>query len=198
MLLADRSIRESVADGIIQIEPFEPGNVQPTSVDVRLGDQFQIMIPGSEPIDPRHDSAPFFRHVTVESGAPLYMEPGGFALASTYERVTLPDQIAARVEGRSSVGRLGLTIHVTAGYIDPCFSGTVTLELSNLAPRPILLWPGMTIGQLVFEYVNDPVEQAYGTAAIHSRYQGQTGPTVSRIHLGFTHGLPPAEHREAA
>jgi dCTP deaminase len=193
MLLADRHIREAVDAGVIGIEPWEPGNVQPASVDVRLDRHFKLMRPSNSAIDPCRDSAEAFNEAEIADGCCLYFAPGDFALASTFERITLPAHVVARVEGRSSLARLGLVTHATAGFIDPGFTGHVTFELSNVGTRPLLLWPGMRVAQLAFQTMTGAAEQPYGSDGLHSHYQGQRGPTLSRIHERFDHGLPPQE-----
>ncbi|RYZ29868.1 MAG: dCTP deaminase, partial [Propionibacteriaceae bacterium] len=139
-------------------------------------------------IDPAEEQADLTRSVEVPGDEPFILHPGEFALGSIFEVVTLPDDVAARAEGKSSLGRLGLLTHATAGFIDPGFSGHVTLELSNVATLPIKLWPGMKIGQLCFFRLSSPAEHPYGSAIYSSRYQGQRGPTPSRSHLGFVRG----------
>ena len=159
--------------------------VQPSSVDVRIDRYFRLFDNHKYAvIDPALEQPELTRLVEVASDEPFVLHPGEFVLASTYERVTLPDDVAARLEGKSSLGRLGLLTHSTAGFIDPGFSGHVTLELSNVATLPIKLWPGMKIGQLCFFRLSSPAEQPYGTV-LGSRYQGQRGPTASRSYLNF-------------
>jgi dCTP deaminase len=170
----------------VRIEPYTAAMVQPASIDVRLDRQFRVFENHRySHIDPAEDQPDLTRLVEVESDEPFVLHPGEFVLASTYEKVTLPDDIASRLEGKSSLGRLGLVTHSTAGFIDPGFSGHVTLELSNLATLPLLLWPGMKIGQLCMFRLSSPAEEPYGSAAAGSRYQGQRGPTASRSHIGF-------------
>jgi len=186
MLLSDRDIRAELDAGRVVLDPAEPAMVQPSSVDVRLDKFFRLFDNHKYPvIDPSQDQPELTRLVEARDGEPFVLHPGEFVLASTYETVTLPDDIAARLEGKSSLGRLGLLTHSTAGFIDPGFSGHVTLELSNVATLPILLWPGMKIGQLCFFRLSSSAEQPYGTKAAGSRYQGQRGPTASRSHLNF-------------
>ncbi|GAA3237010.1 dCTP deaminase [Actinocorallia longicatena] len=186
MLLSDRDIRGQVADGRVGIEPFDPGMVQPCSVDVRLDRFFRVFENHRYPhIDPAQEQADLTREVAVEADEAFILHPGEFALASTYELFSLPDDVAARLEGKSSLGRLGLLTHATAGWIDPGFSGHVTLELSNVATLPIKLWPGMKIGQMCLFRTSSPVEHPYGSSEYGSRYQGQRGPTPSRSYLNF-------------
>ncbi len=186
MLLSDRDIKVEFASGRISLEPFEPSMVQPSSIDVRLDRFFRLFDNHKYPyIDPSEDQPELTRLVEVDSDRAFILHPGEFVLASTYELVTLPDDVAARLEGKSSLGRLGLLTHSTAGFIDPGFSGHVTLELSNVATLPIKLWPGMKIGQMCFFRLSSPAEKPYGSAEYSSRYQGQRGPTASRSHLNF-------------
>ncbi|WP_129337860.1 dCTP deaminase [Cellulomonas endophytica] len=186
MLLSDRDIRAELDAGRVALEPTEPAMLQPSSVDVRLDRFFRLFDNHKYPvIDPASDQPELTRLVEVDGEEPFVLHPGEFVLGSTFERVTLPDDIAARLEGKSSLGRLGLLTHSTAGFIDPGFSGHVTLELSNVATLPILLWPGMKIGQLCFFRLTSPAEQPYGSPAYGSRYQGQRGPTASRSWQGF-------------
>ncbi|GCD19372.1 dCTP deaminase [Cellulomonas algicola] len=186
MLLSDRDIRAELESGRVGLDPYEPAMLQPSSIDVRLDRYFRLFDNHKYPvIDPSADQPDLTRLVEVEDGEPFVLHPGEFVLGSTYEQVTLPDDVAARLEGKSSLGRLGLLTHSTAGFIDPGFSGHVTLELSNVATLPILLWPGMKIGQLCFFRLTSAAEQPYGSAAYGSRYQGQRGPTASRSFQSF-------------
>lgn len=186
MLLSDRDIRGQVQAGRVVLDPFDEAMVQPSSVDVRLDRYFRLFDNHKYPvIDPATDQPDLTRLVEVEGEEAFVLHPGEFVLASTYELVTLPDDVSARLEGKSSLGRLGLLTHSTAGFIDAGFSGHVTLELSNVATLPIMLWPGMKIGQLCFFQLSSPVEHGYGSERHGSRYQGQRGPTASRSHLNF-------------
>ncbi|HWK20552.1 MAG TPA: dCTP deaminase [Microbacteriaceae bacterium] len=186
MLLSDRDIRAELTDGRIGLEPLDLGMVQPSSVDVRLDRWFRLFDNHKYAhIDPSQEQAELTRLVEVEADEPFILHPGEFVLGSTVELVTLPDDIAARLEGKSSLGRLGLMTHSTAGFIDPGFSGHVTLELANVATLPVKLWPGMKIGQLCFFRTSSPVESPYGSGPYGNRYQGQRGPTASRSHLNF-------------
>lgn len=186
MLLSDRDIRAAVAAKRIVLEPYDPEMVQPSSIDVRLDRYFRVFENHRYPhIDPSVDQPDLTRLVEPEGAEPFVLHPGEFVLASTYEIVTLGDDVAARLEGKSSLGRLGLLTHSTAGFIDPGFSGHMTLELSNVATLPIKLWPGMKIGQLGFFALSSPAEFPYGSSRYGSRYQGQRGPTPSRSGLNF-------------
>ena len=186
MLLSDRDILAEVDRSAILLDPWDPAMVQPASVDVRLDKFFRVFENHRYPhIDPAAEQPDLTRPVEPPPGEPFVLHPGEFALASTYEQVTLGTGVAARLEGKSSLGRLGLLTHSTAGFIDPGFSGHVTLELSNMATLPIMLWPGMKIGQLCFFRPRSPAQHPYGSAKYGSRYQGQRGPTPSRSHLNF-------------
>ena len=172
--------------GRVGLDPWDPGMLQPSSVDVRLDRFFRVFENHRYPhIDPAADQSELTREVEPEGDEPFILHPGEFVLGSTYEVITLPDDVAARVEGKSSLGRLGLLTHATAGFVDPGFSGHVTLELSNVATLPIKLWPGMKVGQLCFFRLSSPVDNPYGSAAYGSHYQGQRGPTPSRSFQGF-------------
>lgn len=185
-LLSDKDIRTAISTGRISISPYRPEMVQPSSIDVRLDRHFRVFENHRHAfIDPAQEQDDLTRLVTVEGDMPLILHPGEFVLASTYEKITLGDDIASRLEGKSSLGRLGLITHSTAGFIDPGFSGNVTLELSNLANLPIALWPGMKIGQLCMFELSSPVTAPYGTGIYGSRYQGQRGPTASRSFQNF-------------
>lgn len=186
MLLSDRDILQGVESGEIGLDPWEPTMIQPSSVDVRLDKYFRIFENHRYPsIDPSEEQPELTRLVEVPAEEPFVLHPGEFVLAATYECVSLGPSIAARLEGKSSLGRLGLLTHSTAGFIDPGFSGHVTLELSNMATLPVKLWPGMKIGQLCFFQLTSAALKPYGSSEYGSRYQGQRGPTASRSHLNF-------------
>ena len=186
MLLSDRDIRAEIELGRIKLEPYEPAMVQPSSIDVRLDRFFRTFENHKYPfIDPRQEQNELTRALEVRPDEAFVLHPGEFALGSTYEVVSLPDDVAARVEGKSSLGRLGLLTHATAGFVDPGFSGHVTLELSNVSTLPIMLWPGMKIGQLCFVRLSSPAEHPYGSSIYGSRYQGQRGPTPSKSYINF-------------
>lgn len=187
MLLSDRDIRDEITRGRVVLEPLELGMLQPSSIDVRIDRYFRLFDNHKYPyIDPAEDQSELTRLIEVDPNEAFVLHPGEFVLGSTYEQVTLPDDVAARLEGKSSLGRLGLLTHSTAGFIDPGFRGHVTLELSNMATLPIKLWPGMKIGQLCFFRLSSPAERPYGSAEYQSRYFGQRGPTASRSHLNFS------------
>ena len=186
MLLSDRDIHLAVANGDIALDPWEPAMVQPSSIDVRLDKFFRVFENHRYPsIDPSVEQPELTRMIEVSDEEPFVLHPGEFVLGSTYEQVTLGSSVAARLEGKSSLGRLGLLTHSTAGFIDPGFAGHVTLELSTTATMPILLYPGMRIGQLCFFNLSSPAQAPYGSATLGSHYQGQRGPTASRSHLRF-------------
>ncbi|MFD1859401.1 dCTP deaminase [Aeromicrobium camelliae] len=186
MLLSDRDILAQIDAGRVSLDPLEPSMIQPSSIDVRLDRLFRVFDNHKYPhIDPAADQSDLTRQVEVEGDDAFVLHPGEFVLGSTYEYVTLPDDIAARLEGKSSLGRLGLLTHSTAGFIDPGFGGHITLELANVATLPIKLYPGMKIGQLCFFQLSSPAEHPYGSAKYGSRYQGQRGPTPSRSHANF-------------
>jgi dCTP deaminase len=186
MLLSDRDIRAQIEAGRIGLEPLNMELIQPSSMDVRLDRFFRLFDNHKYPfIDPREQQDDLTRFVEVDKDEAFILHPGEFVLGSTFEFVSLPNDIAARLEGKSSLGRLGLLTHSTAGFVDPGFHGHVTLELSNTATLPIKLWPGMKIGQLCFFQLSSESENPYGSSKYGSRYQGQRGPTASRSHLNF-------------
>lgn len=186
MVYSDRTIREAIRAGRIVIEPFDAGMVQPSSVDLRCDSTFRVFENHKYPlIDPKAPQEDLTIAVTATAEQPFILHPGEFVLGSTLEVVGLADDVVARLEGKSSLGRIGLLIHSTAGFIDPGFRGQVTLELSNVANLPIAIYPGMKIGQISFYQLSTPAEHPYGSAAAGSKYQGQTGPTPSRVHRDF-------------
>lgn len=183
MLLSDCDIRKEIASGGLLIDPYEPGLVQPASIDVRLDRFFLVFDTHRYPfIDPAESQPGLTREIEIKLGDPLILHPHEFVLGTTVEHVELARDLAARLEGKSSLGRLGLLTHATAGWIDPGFSGHVTLELSSVAELPIKVWPGMRVGQLSLFRTSSPVEAPYG---FRGHYQGQRGPTPSRSHVGF-------------
>jgi dCTP deaminase len=186
VLLSDRDIKKELAAGRIGLEPFTTDMVQPSSVDVRLDRYFRLFDNHKYPfIDPAADQPDLTQLIETSPDEAFILHPGEFVLGATFEQVSLPDDVAARLEGKSSLGRLGLLTHSTAGFIDPGFSGHVTLELSNVATLPIKLWPGMKIGQLCFFRLSSPAENPYGSGPYGNRYQGQRGPTASRSFQNF-------------
>lgn len=185
-LLSDHDIRAEIEAGRVRLDPYLPELMQPSSIDVCLDRFFRLFDNHRYAmIDPSVEQPDLTRLVEQDPDEPFVLHPGEFVLGSTAEAVTLPDDIAARLEGKSSLGRLGLLTHSTAGFIDPGFTGHVTLELSNVATLPITLWPGMKIGQMCFFRLSSPADHPYGSSETGSRYQGQRGPTASRAHLNF-------------
>ncbi|MDT5287978.1 MAG: dCTP deaminase [Mycobacterium sp.] len=186
MLLSDRDIRAEVTADRLRLEPWEPDLVQPSSIDVRLDRYFRVFNNSQYThIDPSVQQDDLTSLVEPTGEEPFVLHPGEFVLGSTLERCTLPDDLAGRLEGKSSLGRLGLLTHSTAGFIDPGFSGHITLELSNVANLPITLWTGMKIGQLCLLRLTSPAEHPYGSSQAGSKYQGQRGPTPSRSYMNF-------------
>jgi dCTP deaminase len=189
MVLSDRVIRRLIEAGRIGIDPYDPALMQPSSLDVRVDRLFRVFRNSRYPfIDVKTEQEDLTELVEVADMEPFILHPGEFVLGSTLERVTLPDDLVARLEGKSSLGRLGLLIHSTAGFIDPGFDGHVTLELSNVANLPITIYPAMKIGQLSFVQMSEPAETPYGSGALGSKYQGQRGPTPSRYWQNFPDG----------
>ena len=190
MVLSDKSIREEIVSGGIAIDPFNDSDVQPASVDLHLDDKVLVFRNSTAPyVDLRHEVPDLNEMVEIRDEQPFILHPGEFVLGNTLERITLSDSIVARLEGKSSLGRIGLLIHSTAGFVDPGWDGTLTLELSNVSRLPLTLYKGMPIGQISFQYLSTPAENPYGSAALRSRYQGQTKPTASRAHLNFDETL---------
>jgi dCTP deaminase len=186
MILSDRTIREQLAAGRIGIDPLDESCIQPSSVDLRLDRLFRVFLNHTmSVIDVRKDLSDLTQEVEIAEGDAFILHPGEFVLGSTSERISVPDDIVARIEGKSSLGRLGLLIHSTAGFIDAGFSGHITLELSNVANLPITLYPGMKIGQVSFLQMTTPADVPYGSAKVGSKYQGQRGPTPSRYWENF-------------
>jgi dCTP deaminase len=184
MILSDRTIREQIEAGRIVIDPFDPACVQPSSVDLHVDAEFRVFRNNRYPFIDVKQAQDLTELVEVKPDEPFILHPGEFVLGSTLERVAIPDDLVARLEGKSSLGRLGLLIHSTAGYVDPGWDGYLTLELSNVANLPITIYPGMKIGQISFFQLTTPAETPYGGAG--SKYQGQRGPTASRIHEEFS------------
>ncbi len=186
MLLSDRDIRAELDAGRLGIDPFEAALIQPSSIDVRLDSLFRVFNNTRYThIDPKERQDELTSLVEPGEGESCVLPPGEFVLGSTRAICSLPDDLAGRLEGKSSLGRLGLLTHSTAGFIDPGFSGHITLELSNVANLPITLWPGMKIGQLCLLRLTSPAEHPYGSAGVGSKYQGQRGPTPSRSYQNF-------------
>lgn len=180
MILSDGTIQTLLAAGEIKIDPLEDGQIQPASVDLRLGSSFRILMNHTATcIDPFHSQPDLTQEVVVRAGDPFVLHPGEFVLATTMECVSLPNDLVARVDGKSSLGRWGLLIHATAGFVDSGFTGEITLELSNVATLPVKLWPGMKIGQISFMQLDAPSVRPYGHPDLGSKYQGQRGATAS-------------------
>jgi dCTP deaminase len=185
VVLSDRTIRRLLGEGRIEIEPYDESLLQPSSVDVRVDRYFRVFHNARYPfIDVREPQEDLTELVEADT-EPFILHPGEFVLGSTLERIRLPDDLVARLEGKSSLGRLGLLIHSTAGFIDPGWNGHVTLELSNVANLPITIYPEMKIGQLSFVQLSEPAETPYGSGGLGSKYQGQRGPTPSRYWQNF-------------
>ena len=186
VVLSDRTIKEEMAKGRIVIEPLGEGCIQPASVDVHLDRRLLVFRNSRRAfIDVRDDVSDLTEMVEIEDEKPFILHPGEFVLASTYENIELPDDLVARLEGKSSLGRIGLLIHSTAGYVDPGWRGHLTLELSNVANLPVTLYYRMKIGQLSYLRLSTPAENLYGSAALGSKYQGQSEPTASRMYRDF-------------
>jgi dCTP deaminase len=189
VVLSDRDIRAEIAAGRIVIDPFTPEAIQPSSIDLHLDRRFRVFRNSRYPfIDVRADQPELTELVEISGDDPFILHPGEFVLGSTLERVELPNDLVARLEGKSSLGRLGLLIHSTAGYVDPGWEGNLTLELSNVANLPITLYDGMKIGQISFQRLSSPAEVGYGDARIGSKYRGQRDPTASLYHRDFERG----------
>ena len=189
MVLSDRDIRAEIEAGRIVIDPFIPEAVQPSSIDLHLDRRFRVFRNSRYPyIDVREPQPELTELLEIADDEPFILHPGEFVLGSTLERVELPNDLVARLEGKSSLGRLGLLIHSTAGYVDPGWEGNLTLELSNVANLPITLYDGMKIGQISFQRLSSPVEVGYGDARIGSKYRGQRDPTASLYHRDFERG----------
>ena len=186
VLLSDHDIRDAIDSGRLGIDPFDADLIQPSSVDVRIDNLFRVFNNSKYThIDPKQEMPDLTTLVEVPEGDAFVLHPGEFVLAATLERFTLPADLAGRLEGKSSLGRLGLLTHSTAGFIDPGFSGHITLELSNVANLPITLWPGMKVGQLALFAMTSAAETPYGSSSLGSKYQGQRGPTPSKAYLNF-------------
>ncbi len=186
MVLSDRTLKAAIAAGRIVIDPYDESMVQPSSIDVRCDAKFRVFHNARHPfIDVRKPMQDLTELVEIEGDEPFILHPGEFVLGQTLERVSVPDDLVARLEGKSSLGRLGLLIHSTAGFVDCGFSGNITLELSNVANLPITIYQGMPIGQISFMLMDGPVERPYGSSGMKSKYQGQSEPTPSSYHLNF-------------
>ena len=188
-VLADRDIRAELESGRVRIDPYDPADLQPSSVDLHLDHSFRVFRNNRYAfIDPRSPQPDLTELLTIGDDDPFILHPGEFVLGQTLEWVELPDDLVSRLEGKSSLGRLGLLIHSTAGYVDPGWKGNLTLELSNVANLPIALYYGMRIGQISFFRMSSPVERPYGSKELGSKYQGQSEPTASASHADFDRG----------
>ena len=191
MVLSDHTIKEELAKGRIVVEPLMEGSIQPASVDVHLDRKVLVFTNSRRPyIDVKQEVSDLTDMVEIQDDHPFILHPGEFVLASTLEHISIPADIVARLEGKSSLGRLGLLIHSTAGYVDPGWTGHLTLELSNVARLPITLYYGMKIGQISFLRLTTPADNLYGSKALGSKYQGQQGPTASRVHMDYNEKNP--------
>ncbi len=185
MILSDKDIRQEIKQKRLIITPFEKNNIQPASLDVRMGDEFRIFKNTTKAyLDVKDPDLDIMELVKIKKGDPLIVHPGEFLLGTTVEKVKIPNDIVAQLNGRSSLGRLGIIIHATAGFIDPGFEGYITLEMTNMANIPIALYPHMRIGQLAFFRLSSEAENPYGPKK-GSKYSGQVGPTTSRIWKDF-------------
>jgi dCTP deaminase len=188
VILSDRTLREQLAAGRIVIDPLDESLIQPSSIDVRISNLFRVFrnhTRGVIDVKQDMDDLTELIEIPTDSDKPFILHPGEFVLGSTLERIGVPDDLVGRVEGKSSLGRLGLLIHSTAGFIDAGFDGHITLELANVASLPITLYPGMKIGQVSFMQMTSPADNPYGAGARGSKYQGQRGPTPSRYFENF-------------
>ena len=185
-MLSDVDIKNALKEKLIEIDPLEESYIQPSSVDLKVGSDFRVFENHKySHIDPKAEQQDLTTLGTATKDEPFVLHPGEFVLGTTFEKVSLSNKVVARLEGKSSLGRIGLLIHSTAGFVDPGFSGYLTLELSNVANLPIMIYPEMKIGQISFYYLNSPSEATYGSEAYGSKYQGQEGPTPSRSHNDF-------------
>ncbi len=186
MILSDRTLREQIDLGRIVVEPFDESCVQPSSIDVKLSAHFRVFRNHTARVIDVKEAVDLTEPVEIADGGVFMLHPGEFVLASTLERIAVPDDLVGRIDGKSSLGRLGLIIHSTAGFIDPGFDGHITLELTNIATLPITLYPEMKVGQVSFMRMTTAADRPYGSGAQGSKYQGQRGPTPSRYYENFT------------
>jgi len=186
IMLSDIDIKKALEEKWIEVSPLDKGFIQPSSIDLKVGYEFRVFENHKySHIDPKAEQEDLTTLVTATVEEPFVLHPGEFVLGTTFEKVTLSNKVVARLEGKSSLGRIGLLIHSTAGFVDPGFSGYLTLELSNVANLQIMIYPEMKIGQISFYYLNSPSESEYGSENYGSKYQGQEGPTPSRSHSDF-------------
>jgi dCTP deaminase len=184
VILSDRSIREEIDAGRLRIDPLDLDRLQSASIDLRLSDEFLVTATHSATVvDLTEDQSKLSHTVTATRERPFILHPDEFVLGATLENISLPDDLVGRLEGRSSVGRAGLLVHSTAGYVDPGWSGKLTLELFNVATLPIALWPGLSVAQFSLARMTTPADRPYGSPGLNSKYMGQTGPTATRFHL---------------
>jgi dCTP deaminase len=188
-VLSDRDIAAALVAGRVRVDPYDAADLQPSSIDLHLDRAFRVFRNNRYPyIDVRKPQPDLTELLNVADDEPFVLHPGEFVLGQTLEWVELPDNLVARLEGKSSLGRLGLLIHSTAGYVDPGWKGNLTLELSNVAKLPIALYFGMKIGQISFFEMSSPVDRPYGSAGLGSKYQGQSEPTASAYFEDFERG----------
>ena len=190
MVLSDQTIKHEIARGGIVVRPFNEADVQPASIDLHLDAKLRVFRNYTEPyVDLNKDLPELTQIEEISSDVPFILHPGEFVLGNTLEHIELAANVVARLEGKSSLGRIGLLIHSTAGFVDPGWQGTLTLELSNVSRLPLTLYRGMPIGQISFQYLTTEAERPYGSEGLRSRYQGQAGPTATRIHQGFSESI---------
>lgn len=186
MVLSDRSIKEEIDKGRVVVSPLDRDDIQPASIDLHLDRKVLTFTNSRQPfIDVKESLEDLTEMLEIPEDSPFILHPGEFVLGSTVEHIELPEDLVARLEGKSSLGRIGLVIHSTAGFVDPGWKGHLTLELSNLARLPITLYYGMKIGQISFLRLTTPADRLYGSESLGSKYQGQTEPTPTRFHQDF-------------
>lgn len=186
MILSDHTIKQAISEGKLAIDPFVPENVQPASVDLRLANKVLVFANSTTPyVDLKQNVGDLMKEVEIPTPEPFILHPNEFALGSTFESVTIGDEFVGKIEGKSSLGRVGLLIHSTAGFVDPGWSGRLTLELANVSRLPITLYSGMKIGQIAFHKLTHKADRPYGSEGLSNRYQGQQDAAASKIHIGF-------------
>ena len=185
MILSDIDIKKEIKSGRLRITPFDKNSIQPASLDVKMGSEFRIFKNTQKAfLDVKEPADDYMEFIKIPNGKPLIVHPGEFLLGTTIEKIKLPNDLVGQLNGRSSLGRIGIIVHATAGFIDPGFEGYITLEMTNLANIPIMLYPGMRIGQIAFTRMSSAAEKPYGPSR-GSKYSGQVGPTISRIWKDF-------------